>query len=358
VDVVVIGATGNVGLALVERLSASPEVDRVLGIARRIPNIELPKVRWHAADIVTDDLDGPLRGADVVVHLAWLIQPTRELARLWEVNVRGTVRVVEAVARAGVPAFVYASSVGAYSPGPSDRFVDESWPTHGVATSAYSREKAYTERVLDAFEGRNPRTRVVRMRPGLIFAAETASHVRRLFLGGLVPGAFVRPSLLPLLPDIRGLAFQAVHTRDVADAYHAAVVGDASGPFNLAADPVLGIEQLAAMFDAKRLRTPRVVARAAVRASWTARLQPVDPGWLDLALESPLLDSSRARAELGWRPRYAATDALRELLAAMQEGAGAPTVVLEPDQQRSTVTDLRSRQGAREAERTRAAGRR
>jgi UDP-glucose 4-epimerase len=350
VRVVVIGATGNVGLELVRRLSAASEVTEILGLARRVPDLDLPKVRWHPVDLVTDDLDRLVRGADVVVHLAWLIQPTRDVARLWEVNVRGTVRIAAAVARLGVPALVYASSVGAYSPGPSDRFVGESWPTHGVPTSAYSREKAYTERVLDALEARHPRIRVVRMRPGLTFSAETASHVRRLFLGALVPNGLVRPSLLPVIPSLRGLAFQAVHTRDVADAYHAAVVGEAEGAFNLAADPVLDVQQLAAMFGARTAPMPRAVARAAVHASWTARLQPLDPGWLDLALDSPLLDSSRARTELGWQPRYAATDALRELLAGIRDRTGGPTTVLEPDTDRSKVTELRARQGAREAE--------
>ena len=83
-----------------------------------------------------------------------------------------------------MPALVYASSVGAYSPGPKDRAVDEGWPTHGWPGASYTREKAYLERVLDAFEARHPGVRVVRMRPGFIFKRESAHEQRRIF-GGL-----------------------------------------------------------------------------------------------------------------------------------------------------------------------------
>jgi UDP-glucose 4-epimerase len=141
--VVVTGATGNVGVAVVRALAGAPQVNTVVGLARRTPDRQEPGVEWVACDIVTDDLSAAFRGADAVVHLAWLIQPSRDLRRLWQVNVEGTVRVLDAVERAGVPSLVYASSVGAYSPGhPDGTPVDESWPTHGIATSAYSREKA------------------------------------------------------------------------------------------------------------------------------------------------------------------------------------------------------------------------
>ncbi|WP_369028531.1 NAD-dependent epimerase/dehydratase family protein, partial [Nocardia farcinica] len=105
------------------------------------------------------------RGADVVVHLAWLFQPTHRPLDTWRANVGGTARVLEAVAAARVPALVYASSVGAYSPCTDDRPVSESWPTEGWPGAAYMLEKAYVERLLDTFERQQPDCRVVRMRP-------------------------------------------------------------------------------------------------------------------------------------------------------------------------------------------------
>ena len=135
--VVVVGATGNVGTSLLQALAEETDVDSVVGVARRLPDLEAPKVEWVAADIVDADLAQLFRGADAVVHLAWGIQPARDRNFLWRVNVEGSSRVFRAVAEAGVGALVYASSVGAYSPGPKDRRVDESWPTGGMASSFY-----------------------------------------------------------------------------------------------------------------------------------------------------------------------------------------------------------------------------
>src|SRR5207248_9473075 len=140
--------------------------ESVLGMARRVPPRRWPKTEWEQADVVRDDLASRFQGADAVVHLAWAIQPSRDEATLHAVNVEGSRRVFDAVARAGVPALVYASSVGAYAPGPKDRAVDESWPTTGIATSFYSRHKAAVERILDSFEAAHPGVRVVRLRPG------------------------------------------------------------------------------------------------------------------------------------------------------------------------------------------------
>ncbi len=119
--VVVTGATGNVGASVCEALSAEPAVDSILGLARRLPTLDLPKVTWASADVSSSDLEPHFRGADVVVHLAWLIQPSHQPAVLEATNVEGTARVLAAVARTTVPALVYASSVGAYSAGPKDR---------------------------------------------------------------------------------------------------------------------------------------------------------------------------------------------------------------------------------------------
>jgi len=348
--VVVVGATGNVGTSLLDALADEPAVESALGIARRRPELELPKVEWAQADVSRDDLVPHFRGADCVVHLAWKIQPSRDPGALRATNVQGSSRVFLAVAEAGVPALVYASSVGAYSPGPKDRLVREEWPTDGIRSSFYSRHKAEVERILDHFERDSPETRVVRMRPGLIFKREAATGVRRLFAGPFLPTPLLHPRLVPLVPDLPRLRVQGVHSRDVGEAYRlAVVVGDARGPFNIAADPVLDPPELARIFGARPVPVSEALARAVTALTWRLRLQPTPPGWLDLALNVPLLDVTRARSELGWEPRRRANDALLELLDGMREGAGAPTPPLDPDTGGpARVRELAQGVGARE----------
>lgn len=323
----VTGATGNVGTSVVRQLSEDSRVGSVLGLARRIPDWSPAKTEWSAVDLASERSDpaGLFAGADAVIHLAWAFQPTHDPATTWRTNVLGSIRVFEAVAAARVPALVHASSVGAYSPGPKDHAVDESWPTHGWPDAAYCREKAYLERALDTFERERSEVRVVRMRPAFLFKRESASEQRRIFGGRFLPGPLARPELLPFLPDIPGLRVQALHTDDAARAYALAAGSDARGAFNLAAEPPVDVELLGELLGTRPVRLPRAAARSAIAAAWGLHLLPASPHLFDAVLRLPLMDCTRARVELGWRPERTATEVLEEFLRGMQRGEGART---------------------------------
>lgn len=329
--VVVLGASGNAGTAVLRALEAESRVEDVVAVARRPPaHWPSGKTIWHSLDVTRDDLAPLMRGAGAVVHLAWLIQPARDVDHCRAVNVGGSRRVMDAVARAGVAALIYASSVGAYSSGPKDRLVGETWPTAGVPTSFYSRHKVEVERLLDDFEARHTDVRVVRMRPGLIFQRGAASEIRRLFIGPFVPNALLARQRIPVVPRVARLRFQVVHADDVADAYRRAILGDARGAFNVAAEPVLDSAELGRLLNARPVAVRAAALRAAAAAAFQLRVTPTPPGWLDLALAVPLMDTARARETLGWRPRWDAGETLLELLDGLRAGAGAPTPTLQP----------------------------
>jgi len=312
--VVVTGATGNVGSSVVAALGQDPGVESILGVARHRPDRVVPKVAWATADVATDALEPLFNGTDVVIHLAWAIQPARDLGALHATNVEGSRRVLRAATAERVPSVVVASSLGAYSPGPKDRRVDETWPTHGIPSSFYSRHKAAVERLLDSFEAERPEVRVVRLRPALSFQRAAAEEIRRQFIGRLVPARLLRPGLVPVVPHVPGLRFQAVHTADVGRAYALAATGSVRGPFNIAAEPELDTLALAELLRARPVRIPEGWIRLGAGATWRLRLQPTPPDWVDMALQAPLMDVTRAKNELGWEPRHTATQAILELL--------------------------------------------
>jgi UDP-glucose 4-epimerase len=326
--VVVLGATGNVGTSVVRALCADPEIEQVVGIARRPGGLDLDGLAWAGADIRSADLAALFTGADAVVHLAWLIQPSHQLDVLAAVNVAGTRRVLDAVGTAGVPRLVYASSVGAYGPGPKSRRVDETWPVTGTATSSYAVHKAIVEHMLDEFEAAFPATHVARLRPALTFKRSAGAQIHRYFLGRLVPAGLAHPGRIPVVPDIPRLRFQVVHTDDVGDAYRRAVKADTAGAFNIAAEPPLGAAELADVLGARRLPVPRRFARAGLWASWRARAQPTSEGWLDMALAVPLMSTERARTALGWEPRHDARSTLLEVLSGIRHRESLPTPAL------------------------------
>jgi nucleoside-diphosphate-sugar epimerase len=286
--VVVVGATGNVGTSVLHALAGEERVESIIA--------------------------------------------SRDEATLYGTNVEGSQHVFNATVRAGVPALVYASSVGAYSTGPKDRAVDESWPTEGIQTSFYSRHKAATERLLDSLEREHPDLRVVRLRPGLIFKREAATEIRRLFAGPFIPNRLARPGLIPIVPKIERLVFQCVHSHDVAEAYRLAILrDDARGAYNVAADPVLDPAELGRVLGARPVPIPPALLRIGADLTWKLRLQPTPKGWVDMGLGVPVMSTERIRTELGWSAKRSAGEALLDLLAGMRDGSDADTPPLAVD---------------------------
>lgn len=328
--VVITGATGNVGSALLRRLIVDPEIDEIVAFARRTPDLERAKVTWVSGDVRTYDLERLFTGASAVVNLVWRIQPSRDLDLTRSVDVAGTERVLDAVGAARVPTLVHASSVAAYGPGP-DEPVDETWPTTGIPTSFYSREKVAAEALLDAFEATHSGVRVVRLRPAIIFQRDAAQEIRRYFLGPFWPSPLIRPGWMPIAPVPRAMRFQVVHANDIAEAYRLALLRpDAHGAYNVAAGPVITPRRLASLLGGLPLPIPQTVLRALASVTWKAHLQPSPPGWVDLGVQSPLMDTARIRA-LGWEPRHDGLETMRELLVGLRDRSGGATPPLRAD---------------------------
>jgi UDP-glucose 4-epimerase len=330
--VVIVGATGNAGTALLRRLGSETDLD-LAGVARRMPAPAPPydQVDWHSCDIGAPDararLAGIFAGADAVVHLAWQIQPSHDQRRLYRTNVLGTQAVAGAAVDAGVPSLVFASSVGVYAPGPKQAYVSESWSRTGVIESSYSRHKVLAERLLDQVEADHPTLRVVRLRPGLIFQRDVGTEIGRYFAGPLLPARLLRYQRIPVIPAHPALRVQAVHADDVADAYARVLRADVRGAFNVAAAPVLDPAIAARVFHSVQVPVPGILLRGAAALTWHLRLQPVDAGWVELGLKAPLLSCERIAAELDWRPLVDSVTALKDLVSGMAhraETAGPP----------------------------------
>jgi nucleoside-diphosphate-sugar epimerase len=328
--IVVVGATGNVGSAILTRLQAEEGVD-IVGVARRRPDDAVAPyagVEWHQIDIGDDDaasrLTAVFQGADAVISVAWALQPTHDEAAMMRTSVTGTRHVMEAVASAGVSQLVYASSVGTYAASSKKHRRDESWPVWGIRQSSYSQQKALNEYALDVFETAHPDIVVTRLRPGLVMQQAAAREILGLFAGSWVPTRWLKSVTLPFLPLSPRFVAQVVHASDLADAFWRAVDRRAGGAFNIAAEPVVTPQLVASVLGTRAVPFPYRVIRAAVTVAWRTRILPVDAGWVDIAAKVPVMSTDRARDVLGWVPAVAADTALATLVTGLAERTNVP----------------------------------
>ena len=324
--VAVTGPTGGIGRAAVSALERSPEVGRIVGMARR--PFEAAAQGWRKVEYREGDvLDraavaGLVKGADVVVHLAFIIMGGPEETRA--INLEGSGNVFEAVRAARCPRLVYTSSVAAYgfhhdNPQP----LTEDAPARGTDSHYYSAQKAEVERVLGATLDGSSTGRYV-LRPCIVAGPDAPLLIDSLpytQLSERLPAAVLRllddvPLLRPVLPD-PGVPFQLVHHDDVATAIRAAVLGrGAPGVYNIAGPGQITVATLADELGWYSIPVPELAVDAASELVARIGFLPAQAQWIAAFRDPIIMDTRKARRELGWRPRHSALETIRETITA------------------------------------------
>ncbi len=326
--VAVTGPTGDIGRSLLRALEYSSEIDRIVAMARRPfdpAQAGLHKTQYRRGDVLhRADVEELVAGADVVVHLAFLIVGGGSETQ--RVNLEGSRNVFEATVAAGARRLVYASSVAAYGFHPGNPpLLTEAVPARGTERHYYSAQKAELERVLaDVLADTGTRTAAYVFRPCIVAGPDATlllDNIPYVQLSERMPSEVRRalellPVLKPVLPD-PGVPFQLVHHDDVATAFRAAVLGHGSpGVYNLAADGALTMSDLARALGWYSVPIPEVALGAA--AELVARLPfvPAEAQWIESLRVPVLMDTTKARRELGWRPRHDGFETLRAMVDA------------------------------------------
>ena len=322
--VAVTGPTGTFGSGLIPLLQDDDRIARVIGIARRPfdpAERGWTKMEYRQGDVREPEaLEAAFRGADVVVHLAFLITGNAPRKTAREINVDGTLNAFRAAAAAGARRFVYASSVAAYGfHADNPDLIDEEWPVRPAARLFYAQEKAELEHLLAEEAGTSGSPDLYLLRPPLVLGPNVVG-AKDLLPGPLAPlgrRLFGRPRRLPvplplLVPEH---PLQFVHEDDVGRALQLCVV--AAGPpgsYNIAGDGVLTAADVAREFGALPVRVPAGPAQAAARALSRLPFLPPAAEWIEAASRPAIMDTTKAREELGWEPRFSGLEALRDTL--------------------------------------------
>ncbi|HET6951528.1 MAG TPA: NAD-dependent epimerase/dehydratase family protein [Acidimicrobiales bacterium] len=328
--VAVTGPTGTLGYGLMPLLEDDDRIARVVGVARRPfdPAVHgWAKMRYRRGDVRDQTaLAEAFAGADVVVHLAFLVAGTASRATTASVNVEGTLTALRAAAAAGARRFVYASSVAAYgfhadNPEP----LTEDWPARPAEHFFYAQEKAELERLLADEVARHPGPGLYLLRPSIVLGPHTLGAkltvprpltpllplARRL--GGLAARVDRLPVGLPV--PAPALPVQFVHEDDVGRALLACIVGAGPpGAYNIAGDGVLTVADVARELGLTPVPVPPGLVRAVARSVAALPAVPQVVTWAEALTHPAVMDTAKAKRDLGWRPRYTGREALRAAL--------------------------------------------
>jgi UDP-glucose 4-epimerase len=331
--VAVTGPTGEIGKPFIRALERQKDVTRILGMARRPFD---PKAhKWSKTEYRQGDVldraavDALCAEADVVVHLAFIIVAGSGESR--KINLEGSRNVFEAAVKAKVKRLVYASSVAAYgfhedNPQP----LTEEVPARGTDAHPYSADKAAVEDLLgEVVEGSETDAYV--FRPCIVAGPEAPlliNSIPYVQLSERLPGA-VRalfdqvPILKPVLPD-PGVPFQLVHHDDVALALRAAVLGrGAPGVYNLAGAGEVTMRDLADALGYYTVPVPELAVDATAEVISRLPFLPDEASWIEAARIPVVMDTSKARSQLSWRPRHDALDTLKATVEAHRQDLSA-----------------------------------
>ena len=317
--VAVTGPTGTFGFGLVPLLQADARIDRVVGIARRPFDPAAhgwTKMEYRQGDVRDQDaLRTAFAGADVVVHLAFLIVGGSP-ETTHSINIEGTLNAFRAAADAGVKRFVYASSIAAYGFHRDNPIgMSEEWPTRPAERLFYAQEKAELESLLEQEAAAHPETELYLLRPPIVLGPNAVGaklkvpHLLEPIARGAGAGLRRIPGLPVLVPD---LPLQLIHEDDVASALHLCVLGAGPpGAYNIAADDVVTGGDVARELGLRPIRLPGGVAAAAARGLSKLPFLPSGAQWVEAMSHPAIMDTTKAKTQLGWSPRHTAIDALR-----------------------------------------------
>lgn len=325
--VAVTGPTGTFGFGLIPLLEADPRIANVMGVARR--PFDPAEHGWSKMTYRQGDVRDPealteaFAGADVVVHLAFIITGTSASDMIREINVDGTVNTFRAAAAAGAQRFVYASSVAAYGFHPDNPVgMTEEWPTRPADHLFYAQEKAELEGLLAEEAAAHPKLGLYLLRPPVVLGPHAiggkSALAERLLPAGLRAAAVGRrlpvhfPVAAPALP------MQFIHEDDVGQAFRQCIVGAGPpGAYNITGDGVVTGVDVARELGLTPVPVPARLVQGAARAVAALPLPSFVPpvaGWAEALSQPSIMDATKAKQELDWHPRYTSMEALRATL--------------------------------------------
>ena len=292
------GGSGYIGSRLIEILGARDEVERIVNLDVRPPARSHPKVAFVRGDVRDFGAARELlerEEPDALVHLAFLLNPIRDEARMYEIDVNGTEAVLRAAAEAGTEQVLVTSSATAYGAFPDNpRPIAEDWPVRGQPDFSYARDKAEADRLCQLWALEHPERVMTIVRPCIVFGPNVDNYISR---------AWEKSAFMPIMDGVDE-EFQLVHEDDVVSAITGLLDAKAGGAFNVAGDGSLRWGESAQMIGQKTREMSWKTVHRIYSVAWALHAPRVEapPGNLNFIRYPWVVSNEKLKAEIGWEP--------------------------------------------------------
>jgi len=294
------GGSGYIGTRLTEILAEREETERIVNVDVRPPASSHPKTSFVSGDVRDGDAIQTLMEREEIeclIHLAFILDPIRDEARMYDVDVNGTVAVLRAAAAAGIEQALVTSSGTAYGAFPDNPVpIAEDWPVRGQPDFAYARDKADMDRVCELWAAEHPDRVMTIVRPSIVFGPNVKNYIVRSWENQ------------PLFPHLDGVdtEFQLVHEDDLVNGIVLLLDRKAGGAFNIAGDGTMTWRESAELIGTRVRKLSFRLAYLAVKGMWALRLMRTEApaGYLNFIRYPWILSNEKLKTTTGWEPQY------------------------------------------------------
>jgi UDP-glucose 4-epimerase len=320
------GGSGYIGGRLIDELSGREETELIVDVDVKPPRRHWPKTEFVKGDVRDRAAIQALlerHEIDALIHLAFILNPIRDEATMYDVDVNGTQAVLQAASDAGVEQVMVTSSVAAYGAFPDNpKPIAEDWPVRGAPDFSYAKDKADADRICQLWALEHPDSVMTIVRPAMVFGPNVDNWFVR---------AFENNPFMPLLDGVDE-EFQLVHEDDVVSALIALLDGKHGGAFNLAGDGVLTWGRAAELLGKKTRRISLKNMKRFNRLMWRLHVPRTEapPGNLNFVRYPWVLSTEKLKTTADWQPKYDTLETFKITMRARGVLPQAPTAVQTP----------------------------
>jgi UDP-glucose 4-epimerase len=320
------GGSGYIGGRLIDELSGRDDTEAIVDVDLRPPPRSWPKTEFVKADVRDRRTISKLLGGheiDALVHLAFVLNPIRDEAKMYDIDVNGTQAVLQAAGEAGTEQVLVTSSATAYGAFPDNpKPIAEDWPVRGAPGFSYAKHKADSDRICQLWACQHTDRVMTIVRPSIVFGPSVDNYIVR---------AFVSNPFVPILDGVDE-EFQLVHEDDVVSALFALLDGKKEGAFNLAGDGTLTWRRAAELVGKKTREISLKNMKRLNGAMWRLHVPRTEapPGNLDFIRYPWVVSTEKLKSETDWTPRYDTLETFKVTMRAKDVLPEAPTAVKPP----------------------------